>query len=789
MCAGGAQEFALVDETVAMKGSVQNIQADPVRVRHRHLAIAIFLAALIGLAEFLYPLDSLLWAIKDRSATFKASGDIVFIGGPSNLSDPANPAGRKKVANLIDRLSEEGASRIIVNYQFHSSSTPAADLALAQSISRHSERIYLIKAVETGIDRQVRTVSTMPEIAGTARQALAERSVDFLGTTWQLPLHYAEEGNNLPSFAAILAGRDLPLEGQFHINYGFDLLSIPAFDVDDVASGKNLDASQRAAIKGATIVIAPAKGTMVTADIPGHNGLPSSFVYIYGAETLKHGFTRFVPWPVPLIALALALALTVRLRRRRGLIQFLVLVTSLSASFAISLAGITIEASPAIALAAIYGAFRLWANHRRRDTMFDQESGLPNFRKLEEDLGRDHDPAGMAIIVAKIHGYDLAYATLSSDQHKDYVDQIAARLRISDKALKLYKNPGRYFAWTVPVRPHDEIEAHLHGLRAIFAQSIVVGGDTVDVGVTFGIDSTAEVDAVAKLGSASAAVEQSTEAHNPIVFAVAKEQSERRWNVSLQAKIDEAIAREHTYVVYQPQVSASTGQLVGAEALVRWNDPERGEISPGFFIEQCEQAGRMGQLTGFVMDKAIATAAQMAAQGRPVTISINISATSLNTELPALLLATLDRHKCDPRLIVLEITETARIADINTASRLLTRLRSMGVGISIDDFGVGSATLLALLELPFDELKIDRAFVARMTREPKARAIVSMLVALGRKAHIRVVAEGVEDSETLALLARIGCDIIQGFYICRPMRLADFLEFQSLTKARASKQG
>jgi EAL domain-containing protein (putative c-di-GMP-specific phosphodiesterase class I) len=97
--------------------------------------------------------------------------------------------------------------------------------------------------------------------------------------------------------------------------------------------------------------------------------------------------------------------------------------------------------------------------------------------------------------------------------------------------------------------------------------------------------------------------------------------------------------------------------------------------------------------------------------------------------------------------------------------------------------------LLALLELPFDELKIDRAFVARMTREPKARAIVSMLVALGKKAHIRVVAEGVEDSETLSLLARIGCDIIQGFYICRPLRRDDFFEFQPLAKANAIKHG
>lgn len=772
-----------------MKSSVQTNQADPVRVRHKHLAIAIALAALIGLAELLYPLDALLWAIKDRSAAFKASGDIVFVGGPSNLSDPANPAGRKKVAQLIDRLSAQGASRIVVNYQFRNRATPDADQALTQSIARNAERVYLVKVVETGIDRQVRTVSTIPEIAGSTRQALADRTVDLLGVTWDLPLHYADEGTNLPSLAAVLAGRDLPMEGRFHINYGFDLLSIPAFDIDELVTTRRLQPSQRALIKDATVVIGPAKGSFVTGDIPGHNGLPSTFVYIYGAETLKHGFTRFVPWPVPLIALALALALTVRLKRRRGLSQFLVLVSALSACFAISLAGTTIEASPAIALAMVYGAVRLWANHRRRDTMFDQESGLPNFRKLEEDLGRDHDPAQMAIIVAKIHGYDLAYATLSSEQHKEYVDQIAARLRISDKSLELYKNPGRYFAWTIPARPHDEMEAHLHGLRAIFAQPLLVGGDAVDAGVTFGIDSTSEPDAVTKLGSASAAVEQSTEAHNPIVFAVAKEQSERLWNVSLQAKIDEAIAREHTYVVYQPQVSASTGQLVGAEALVRWNDPERGEISPGYFIEQCEQAGRMGQLTGFVMDKAVATAARMAAHGRPVTISINISATSLNTELPALLLATLDRHQCDPHLIVLEITETARIADINTASRLLTRLRAMGVGISIDDFGVGSATLLALLELPFDELKIDRAFVARMTREPKARAIVSMLVALGKKAHIRVVAEGVEDSETLSLLARIGCDIIQGFYICRPLRRDDFFEFQPLAKANAIKHG
>ena len=253
------------------------------------------------------------------------------------------------------------------------------------------------------------------------------------------------------------------------------------------------------------------------------------------------------------------------------------------------------------------------------------------------------------------------------------------------------------------------------------------------------------------------------------------------WNVSLQAKIDSALKTGQIYVVYQPQFRLPNEQLCGFEALVRWNDPERGLISPSYFIEQCEHAGRMEALTRKVFSEAIETINDSPFARGPYRLSMNVSATMLGDDrLVDILERTLSATGFDPARTTLEITETARIADFDRAKATLTRLQALGARISIDDFGVGAANLETLLRLPFDELKIDRVFVARIREDSKARNIVQSLISLSRNVGLEVVAEGVEDRFTLDILNSLGCEGVQGYVLGRPGPLAEMLQFQDV---------
>ena len=235
------------------------------------------------------------------------------------------------------------------------------------------------------------------------------------------------------------------------------------------------------------------------------------------------------------------------------------------------------------------------------------------------------------------------------------------------------------------------------------------------------------------------------------------------------------------YCVYQPKIDTTRNVMTGVEALVRWHDPARGFIPPMHFIAQCEKAGRMEHLTRYVLQSACTAAKLIHFRGNPISMSVNISATLLgDMRIVGLVRNVLQATGFDARWLVLEVTETSRIGDLATAATILKELKALGTRISIDDFGVGAANFETFFELPFDELKIDRLFVSNITKSAKARAIAASIVAMGNQARISVVAEGAEDSETLKILNEIGCTLVQGYALARPLSLTNLLEFNAL---------
>ena len=240
--------------------------------------------------------------------------------------------------------------------------------------------------------------------------------------------------------------------------------------------------------------------------------------------------------------------------------------------------------------------------------------------------------------------------------------------------------------------------------------------------------------------------------------------------LALLGELRNAIDRDELLLHYQPKLDLRDGTLVGVEALVRWQHPQRGFLPPSEFIPLAEQTGLIYPLSHWVLDTALRQQQAWCAVGLDIPVAVNLSRRTLHDpQLPETVARLLTRWDIAPTALVLEITEGSLMADPERAAENLRQLRALGVHVSIDDFGTGYSSLASLQNLSVDELKIDQSFVQAMATDASARAIVRAIVDLADALKLRVVAEGVEDRSTWDVLAGLGCDIAQGYFLSRPI--------------------
>jgi diguanylate cyclase (GGDEF)-like protein len=252
-------------------------------------------------------------------------------------------------------------------------------------------------------------------------------------------------------------------------------------------------------------------------------------------------------------------------------------------------------------------------------------------------------------------------------------------------------------------------------------------------------------------------------AYRPALDAGAPEQ------LALFGDLRRAIRDGDLRVHYQPKVRIGDGRVVGVEALVRWEHPDRGMMPPAMFIPVAEQTGLIRPLTDAVLDRALADCAAWRQQGLDLTVAVNLSARSLlDLTLPERIADALRTHALPASRLELEITESAAMKDPGRALDVLHRLRALGAHLSVDDYGTGHASLAYLTRLPVGTLKIDRSFVQTMELDSSDRVIVRSTIELAHSLGLRVVAEGVETHATWLELAGLGCDEAQGFWLARP---------------------
>lgn len=240
--------------------------------------------------------------------------------------------------------------------------------------------------------------------------------------------------------------------------------------------------------------------------------------------------------------------------------------------------------------------------------------------------------------------------------------------------------------------------------------------------------------------------------------------------LALEALLRRALAQGEFQVYYQPQVDIATGQVIGAEALLRWQNPDRGIISPAEFIPLAEETGLIIQIGEWVLLCACAQAASWVAAGfSPFTISVNLSARQLSDpDMKARIVQILETTGLEPANLELEMTESALVDNATVAGATLNELKALGIRIAVDDFGTGYATLGYLKQYAFDSLKIDRIFVRNANEDAQNAAITTAVILLGHSLNMTVIAEGVETEAELAFLKQHQCDIMQGYLFSRP---------------------
>jgi EAL domain-containing protein (putative c-di-GMP-specific phosphodiesterase class I) len=247
-----------------------------------------------------------------------------------------------------------------------------------------------------------------------------------------------------------------------------------------------------------------------------------------------------------------------------------------------------------------------------------------------------------------------------------------------------------------------------------------------------------------------------------------------------------AIASGQFLLHYQPVVEIATRKVKGAEALIRWQHPERGFLMPDEFLEQITNDGLMQPLTDFVLKTGVRQASLWHKAGLNLVLAMNVAAsTLLDLSLPDKIADLCRTHDVPPEKLILEVTETEAMRDVTRTMDVLLRMRLRNIGVAIDDFGTGHSSLRELQRMPFSEMKIDKSFVIEMAHNKDCAVIVNSIIDLGHNLGLKVVAEGIEDVRIWEMLSARGCDYGQGYYMARAMPAADFAAWMNVWEKTA----
>jgi diguanylate cyclase len=431
-----------------------------------------------------------------------------------------------------------------------------------------------------------------------------------------------------------------------------------------------------------------------------------------------------------------------------------------------------------------------------RKTLYDNLSELPNrelfFDRLDQIIAlAKREQRQIAVLTMDLNGFKQVNATLGHNVGDKLLQEVAGRIReVARDSDTVARLGGDEFAQVMPTGATvaGAIRAAEKAIDALRAP-IDVDGHHLATGISIGIAvfPLHGEDSATLMRHADSAMYSAK--HNATGYAVhsgSGEEADEGAHVrqlSLSGDLRHAIEQQQLSLNYQPKIAFETSTISGAEALLRWNHPVHGFVSPEIFIPLAEQTGIIEQLTNWVLDAALKQHATWSEKGLFIPIAVNLSPVTLHEQdFANQVHRLLQKWEVPSKGLTLEITESAIMSDVARATETVNHLHDMGLKISIDDFGTGYTSLSYIRRLPVSEIKVDKSFVLNMREVNDDAVIVRSIVELGHNLGLAVVAEGIEDQETWDLLSDLKCNQAQGYFISKPVLADEFHDWVMSSK-------
>ena len=738
--------------------------------RLRIFVWAFIISAIVGLISLTEPLEDIYRGGRNYVWSHPADKSVVLVAiddrtirelGSINYS-------RTNDVKLVEALLARGTRRIYYDKAFADPVDRPGDAQFAETLAKYSGRIFLGVTValnrNTGAEEIIWPTAPFKQVANV--RALTGRVAPF---SLSAELFYSSpiNGQIVPGIAADIAGVTAPPNAGFRPDWSIQVRSVPTVSYIDVIKGR----ASGFDLKGKDVLVGYT--TLLSNDwlqVAGQDWFPAVYAHAIGAQTLREGHPiNLGPWPAFLASVALTLLfLKARSRRRAAAIAVMSVLAGFAVPFILDAFLVTADFIPAYLL---FGIAAIRATSQRdliEASLRNAGTLMPNLSALREEPLAATRP----VVAMRIRNYAAIGASFAEPVEDELVSEIARRLNLPGEQTIFYQAEDVLY-WLGPQLGANELVGHIEGLTRLIESQFVIRDRKVDIYLAFGIDLEFSRPVANRIGRALMAADGAAASQKLMMFNNSANDADSAWELSLMSELDAAIDNGDIWIAYQPQFSLRDNRISGAEALVRWQHPTRGAISPEAFILPAEEHNRISKLTFHILEEATRAAKHIVALDPLFRLSVNVSANLLQQpQLPALIMKVLYRTGFPASNLTLEVTESAPFKEHELVKRNLAGIAAIGIDLSIDDYGTGNATLEYLRSVPCKEIKIDRRFISGLVSNASDLLLVESTIELAHGLGRRVIAEGIENSDTLELLRNLGCDIAQGFYLAKPMRLA-----------------
>lgn len=764
-------------------------QEVPVRqlIRFGAALMAILLVLALAQSGMLASLDRRLsdWRYEESHRPTSGNTVVIEIDSKSIAEVGVWPWPRSLHARLLDRLMEAGADEVVFDIDFSSASSPFEDAIFAAALERAGGYAWLAAFAQTDANGEMHFSRPLPEFSA-ASPVLVNVLLDpMTGLAHAFPTAAGDDQGTIPALAAHLARSPRSLPAVTEIDFSLDLSSLPRFSFTDILYGRT-DLSQLAGKQ--VIVGASAIELRDFFSVPRHDVIPGPVLQALALETVKADriLSRWGSVPGLLATAVLALAMLFRQKRIDIPTTAVVLVSAAIAGEVLGLIGfarfgiIVDTATLHVGLVMLFvlalvdnGYHHLRARRAAQQRLeflatHDAATGLLSQQGL---LGLSPPASSVSLVLLQIRSMDELRATLGHEVIDALLAQFVHRLRHVGSMDLARVAPSRFAVIRSDDGDADRLAAAAEQLCDVLSGTYRVDGHNLHIEVIAGY-AAGQTSRAALLNQAETA----------LIEARAGRLRLRNFNPSDQIKLDRhrqldrdlrlALEHDQVHLLFQPKVWLNSGRIVGVEALMRWEHPELGLISPLEFIPLAEETGLIVDLGRWIIEEACR---QAMTWPQPITVAVNVSAVQLQfDDLFEAVRVALQRTGLPPDRLELEITESGDVGNA-AVQETMWQLQDMGVRLSIDDFGTGYSSLSYFRDLPFDTVKIDQSFVRGRTT-PEDRRLLAAIVELAAKLDKHTVAEGIEDAATAHRLAALGCTFGQGYHFGRPMPGSELIE-------------